>query len=173
MATLQDPFQFAYKSKRGTDDALLTLLNTVTKHLTHPKGYARVLFLDFSSAFNSMKTHILLKRLADFNINTGLILWIRQFLFCRPQRVYVRGNTSEEVTVSTGSPQGCVLLPVLFSLFTNDFKVNDTQFKLFKYADDMALVCLLQQTSSVAEAVYVDHTKALQSWCNISQLKLM
>lgn len=80
VATLQDPLQFAYRSKRGTDDALLVLLNTVTKHLMQANAYARVLFLDFSSAFNSMKINILLKRLTDLNINSGLILWIRQFL---------------------------------------------------------------------------------------------
>ncbi len=38
VATMLDPFQFAYKSDRGTDDAVLTLLNTGTKHLIHPKG---------------------------------------------------------------------------------------------------------------------------------------
>ncbi len=79
VASTLDPLQFAYKSNRGTDDAVLTLLNTVTKHLTNPKGYARILFVDFSSAFNSMKTHLLLKRLVDLNINQGLVLWIRNF----------------------------------------------------------------------------------------------
>lgn len=91
VATMLDPLQFAYKSDRGTDVAVLTLLNTVTKHLMHPKGHARVLLVNFSSAFNSMKTHILLKRLIDLNINTELVLWIRDFLSCRPQRVCVGG----------------------------------------------------------------------------------
>ncbi len=80
MAYEQDPLQFAYKSNRGTDDAVLTLLYTITKHLTNPKGYARILFVDFNSAFNSMKTHLLLKRLVDLNINQGLVLWIIHFL---------------------------------------------------------------------------------------------
>ncbi len=87
MSSKQDPLQFVYKRNRDTDDAVLTLLNTVTKHLTNPKGYARILFVDFSSAFNSMKTHLLLKRLVDLNINQGLVLWIRNIIYCRPQRV--------------------------------------------------------------------------------------
>lgn len=48
-----------------TDDAVLPLLDTVAKHVIHPEAYARVLFVDFSSASNSMKTHIPLKRLID------------------------------------------------------------------------------------------------------------
>lgn len=53
------------QSKRDADDAVLPLLVTVTKHVIHPEAYARVLFVDFSSASNSMKTHIPLKRLID------------------------------------------------------------------------------------------------------------
>lgn len=109
VASKQDPLQFAYKRKRGTDDAVLTLLNTVTKHLSNPKGYAKILFVDFNSAFNSMKTHLLLKRLVDLNINQGLVLWIRNFLSCRPQIVCVRGVMSDVLTVSNGCPQSCSL----------------------------------------------------------------
>ncbi len=88
--------------------------------------------MDFSSAFNSMKTHILLKRVTDLNINTELVLWIRDFLSCRPQRVCVRGSMSDVLTLSIGFPQGCVLSPVLFSLFTNGFMINEEHFRLFK-----------------------------------------
>lgn len=77
-----DPFQFTFKRDSGTDDAVLILLNTVTKRNVHPKGYARVLFIDFSSTFNSMKTHILMKRLIDLSINTGLVFRIRNLLSC-------------------------------------------------------------------------------------------
>lgn len=72
VASRLDPLQFAFKSDRGTDDTVLTLFNTVTKHLMYPKAYVRVLFVDFSSAFNSvMKTHILLKTLVDLDV----IIW--------------------------------------------------------------------------------------------------
>ena len=137
-----------------------------------PKGYARILFVDFSSAFNSMKVHILLKRLADLGVNKGLILWIRDFLSCRSQRVSVSGTTSDMLTISTGCPQGSVFSPFLFSLFTNEFMIDEKHFGLIKYADDMALVGLLQRKEPSVEAAYLAHTKALESWCNISQLEI-
>lgn len=108
VASALDPLQFAYKSNRGTDDAVLTL---PTLQLTLPKGYVRVLFIDFGAAFNSMKVHILLKRLADLNVDKSLILRIGT------QRVCVNGALSGELSISTGS----VLSPLLFSLFTNEF----------------------------------------------------
>ncbi len=123
---------------------LLTLIDSISKQLSRPKGYARVLFIDFSAAFNSVKLSILLKRLAELDISGTLILWIKDFLSCRPQRVQVNGTLSHTLTLSTGCPQGSVLSPVLFSLFTNEFCINECNMKLIKYADDMALVSLPQ-----------------------------
>jgi len=50
------------------------------------------------------------------------------FPSCRPQRVCVRGGMSDVLTVSNGFPQGCVLSPVLFSIFTNEFTINEENF---------------------------------------------
>ena len=51
----QDTFQFAYKSHRGVDDAILTLLHKAFLHLDKPGSFSRVLFIDFSSAFNTIQ----------------------------------------------------------------------------------------------------------------------
>ena len=132
-----DPLQFAYKRGRGTGDATLTLMNTVSKHIQQPNNYARLLFIDFSSTFNCMQKHILVKRLCDINTNSFLVQWIKEFLTDRPQRVVFSGITSETVILNTGAPQGCVLSPVLFSLYTNEMRIINSTCHLFKYADDM------------------------------------
>ena len=54
-----DPLQFAYRSGRGVDDAKLFILNTLYRHLEGPQTHARILFADFSSAFNTIQPHIL------------------------------------------------------------------------------------------------------------------
>ncbi len=72
-------------------------------------------------------------------------MWIKDFLLSRTQRVWCNGQLSDECTVNTGDPQGSVISPVLFSLYINDFMIHNSNFKLFKYADDMALVGLLQK----------------------------
>ena len=51
---LLDPYQFAYRARRGVEDAKLCILNSVYKHLELPKSYVRILFVDFSSAFNTI-----------------------------------------------------------------------------------------------------------------------
>ncbi|XP_033125001.1 uncharacterized protein LOC117123254 [Anneissia japonica] len=57
-----DPYQFAYRPKRGVEDAITTLLHKILVHLESANAYARVLFLDFSSAFNTIKPHILMEK---------------------------------------------------------------------------------------------------------------
>ena len=57
----QDLHQFAYRRNRSTEDAILTLVHHAQKHLDVPKTSTRILFLDFSSAFNTILPHILLQ----------------------------------------------------------------------------------------------------------------
>ena len=145
-----DPLQFAYKAKRGVDDACLTLVNLVAKHVQHSKNFCRILMIDFSSAFNSIEPLILLRRLADLGVNNNLILFINDFLKERPQRVLANGIFSEELVLSTGAPQGCVLSPTLFSIYTDEIRFNNDITTLFKFADDMALVGLLTSENSLS-----------------------
>ena len=65
-----DPLQFAYRAARGVEDAIATLLHRLLEHLEKPGCYARVLFADFSSAFNTMQRHILVKKLQELQVDT-------------------------------------------------------------------------------------------------------
>ena len=59
-----DPFQFAYKANRSTDDAISTALHTALSHMEHPGTSVRMLFVDYSSAFNTIIPDILVSKLA-------------------------------------------------------------------------------------------------------------
>ena len=58
---------------------------------------------------------------------------------------------SNEIVLNSGCPQGCVLSPVLFSLYINDISCNDPILTLLKYADDMALIGRLFDEDSLAK----------------------
>ncbi len=49
-----DPLQFAYRSNRSTDDAIAFTLHTALTHLENKNTYVRMLFVDYSSAFNTI-----------------------------------------------------------------------------------------------------------------------
>lgn len=62
-----------YQNKRGTSDAILTMLHHVVKHLEDPNAQARFLFLDLSSAFNTMQPHLMLSKLNILAVNPNSI----------------------------------------------------------------------------------------------------
>ena len=126
--TSLDPYQFAYKNARSCEDAVLLMLEKLYHHLDTPKHYARILFIDFSSAFNTIQPHLLMQKLSALKVSEQIQAWVLQFLMDRPQFVRVAGCNSEIRKISTGAPQGCVLSPVLYTIYTNDIRsqTNDT-----------------------------------------------
>ena len=112
--------QFAYRSNRSSDYAISLTVHTALSHLDKGNTYVRMLFIDYSSAFNTIIPSRLLSKLVDLGLNISLCKWIFDFLTGRPQVVRIGDRTSATVITNTGTPQGCVLSPLLFSLFTHD-----------------------------------------------------
>lgn len=121
-----DKHQFAYRANRCTDDAISLALHTALTHLENPNTYVRMLFVDFSSAFNTINSSKLVNKLLLLGLDSHLCKWIKNFLTDRPQHVRLGNITSSTTILNTGTPQGCVLSPLLYSLFTYDcFHIYD------------------------------------------------
>ena len=164
-----DPLQFAYQAGRGVEDAKAFILDKIYKHLEKPQSHARLLFADFSSAFNKMQPHILIDQLSSyFKLPDQLLLLLLNFLTDRKQRVLVNGTMSNLLVSNTGSPQGCVLSPLLFILYTDSCRSQNGSSHLVKFSDDTALLTLLEGSES-------DHGSALPDfvkWCEENYLDL-
>ncbi len=66
-----DPLQFAYRSNRSTDDAISHILHSSLTHIDSSNGnYARLLFIDYSSAFNTIVPTKLANKLTGLGLNT-------------------------------------------------------------------------------------------------------
>ncbi len=116
-ATL-DPLQFSYCPNRSTDDVISQVLLSSLTHIVSKNGnYSRLLFIDYSSAFNTIVPIKLAVKLTDLGLNSSLCDWIQDFLTSRPQVVKMGQFTSNSITLSIGAPQGCVLSPLLYSLY--------------------------------------------------------
>ena len=172
--------QFAYREKRSVEDAILIFLQNAYKHLDMPKNYCRILFVDFSSAFNTIQPQLFIQKLNRINLNKIVIKWILEFLTKRPQYVKISNEENGNGLVSgvvsktiwTGARQGAVLSPFLFTAYTNDCSISnpiDTGAHMLKFADDTDIQGLI---SSENENVYRESINWFVQWCEENFLLL-
>jgi len=99
------------------------------KSATFPKCQCKLNYRNSSVAFNTIVRVKLVIKLRSLGLNTSLCNWILNFLMGRPQVVKMGSLTSSVLTLSTpsyvltmstGAPQGCILSPLLYALYTHD-----------------------------------------------------
>ena len=157
--------QFAYRKGLGCCDALLTVSHLLQKSLD-AGCESRVVQLDFSAAFDRVNHAGLIYKLQCVGVGGVLLDVCREFLSERSQKVVVDGASSRQVDVVSGVPQGSVLGPLFFILYTKDlFDLTENHF--FGYADDSTLVAEIRSPADrplVAESLNRDLIRIGQ-WC--------
>ena len=170
VAPFLDPLQFAYNVRCSCEDAILVLLQYLYSHLEHQGNTARLMFFDFTSAFNTIQPHILAKKLISMDVFHGFIHWILGYLTDRTQFVSLgRNYRSDIISSNTGAPQGTVLAPFLFTLYTSDCRTQEVMCPLIKFADDTAMTGLIHSDDDRA---YLHQLQSFVEYCNTNFLQL-
>ena len=140
-AGLMTAFQSAYRKHHSTDSALLNIHNDFLLNMA--KGSVTALtLLDLSAAFDTIDHTILLDRLNYYGISELALGWFKSYLSGRTHSVKVGSTLSHPVALQYGVPQGSVLGPILFSLYTNPISSiiqSHSSINYNFYADDTQL----------------------------------
>ncbi|KAI3374622.1 hypothetical protein L3Q82_021198, partial [Scortum barcoo] len=107
------------------------------------------------------------KELTTLGLSLTLCNWVLDFLTDRPQSVRIHDVSSSSITLSTGSPQGCVLSPLLFTLLTYDCSAIHPSCLIVKFADDTAVVGRIANND---ESDYRQEVEHLEGWCRQNNL---
>lgn len=132
--------QHSFIKGRSVETAVLTSLNDWSK-AAEEKKHTDVVFFDFSKAFDKVPVNKLIIKMKAVGIHPLIIDWLRQFLSLRTYQVKVRGQYSKVFTAFSGVPQGGVLSPILFLLYTYELPgyVNNLGVTCKMYADDVKI----------------------------------
>ena len=168
--------QSAYKSGHSTETVLLAIKNDV--HLSLSKGMPTALvLLDLSAAFDTIDHCILLRRMSSwFGVEGVALDWFTSYLHERSQAVKVGEAFSDPAELRSGVPQGSVLGPILFSLYTTPLTSVISAHKNIAhhlYADDTQLYVQLEPTNfRSAISALQNCLTDVQDWMSANRLKL-
>ena len=116
--SLHESFQSAYKAHHSTETALLTITDDILLLMDTGENVF-LLLLDLSAAFGSVNRSLLLSRLENsFGITGAVLQWFHSYLTGRSQFVEINDTKSSVRDLTVGVPQGSVLGPILYLLYT-------------------------------------------------------
>ena len=124
------------------DKILINVLLHISEHLykaLDAKHICVLLLLDFSKAFDVVPHNILLHKLRKLGASSNTLSWFQSYLTDRSQYVRLGQTSSPLATITHGVPQGSVLGPLLFKIYTNDFHKCHQSIHS-QYADDTAIL---------------------------------
>ena len=147
---LSNDLQSAYKQFHSTETALLKIHDDIVDNTDNGKFTALTL-LDLSAAFDMIDHLILLQHLhRHFGISGTVLRWFKSYFSARHQSINISGTLSCSQHLPFGVPQGSVLGPVLFSLYTTSLSQVITTHNLSHhlYADDTQVYISLSQSNA-------------------------
>ena len=167
--------QSAYRQNHSTETASLKIVSDILD--AADTGHVTLLaLLDLSAAFDTVDHNILLSRLeCSYGFSGTVLKWIASFLKNRSQTVVFAGIKSAPTSLLYGVPQGSVLGPLFFNLYTADVVKIAESFgiQIHCYADDVQLyIHCLATDAPIAVARLLACIGAIDKWMGSNKLKL-
>ena len=124
--------------------------------------------MGYSSAFNTVIPHRLNEKLSTLCLHPTICDWLLDFLTGRPQSVGIGNRTSASIIKNVGTPQGCFLSPILYTVLTYDCVASHKDNTILNFADAAAVIGCI----TGGNKAYRREVASQVSWCEDSNLIL-
>jgi hypothetical protein len=167
--------QSGFRVNHSTETAMLHVLSDILAAVDRGE-FAALVLLDLSAAFDTVDHQILLERMRrSFGITDTAHRWFTSYLAGRSLRVRCGATESELTAMLCGVPQGSVLGPLLFVLYTADLQRLIEQHRLMPhlYADDTQIYgfCRPDNVKELTQRI-TDCVAEVTSWMCSNRLQL-
>ena len=133
--------QCGNKKWNSTETALVQTTDFILQNIDKKELIiTAAVLLDMSKAFDSIDHDILIMKLRDVGLSCSSIEWFKSYLSSRYQVVKIQASISDQLPVTSGVPQGSILGPLLFSIYTNDLSLVPKHCSTQSYVDDTKLL---------------------------------
>ena len=175
---LMEPHQLAYRKHHSTETCLLKIKSDILEAMDR-QMVTCVLLLDASTAFDTISHKVLLERLSNmFGLRESVLSWIKSYITGRKQKVVIGDHSSEWITLHQGVPQGSVLGPIVFTLYTCPLgkisRDNNTDAEFF--ADDEQIYVSFKPSQKGSQEDSISRLEncvtKTRTWMNANHLKL-
>ena len=161
--------QFGFRKSLSTEAALITVDHQLRQAISnHDIGI--LVLLDFSKAFDTVRIDRMIEKLKRIGFDNGSCNFFRSYLSGRSSCVVIDGICSSDFDITMGVPQGSVLGPIIFLLYSADITNVVSHSELTLYADDSQLFFKAKSYKEVYKLQ--KDLDAISLWARLNGLKL-
>ena len=164
------PVLCGFRRNFNTQHTLLRLIENC-KQALDTKHSVSALLMDLSKVFDCLNHDLLIAKLNASGFSRSALKFTLSCLSQRKQRVQRNGSFSEWKTTSVGVPQGSVLGPLLFNIYTNDMLMFISNSQICNYADDTTLYVIEQDIEQAIKTLEQD-VVITREWFENNYMKL-
>ena len=175
VSNLHNPLQSAYRPRHSVETALIRVQNDILTALDQRKEVLLVL-LDFTSAFDTIEHTTMHDRLKHlYGLGGTVLKWLKSYLSDRVHVVKVRDSLSDLVTDNCGVPQGSVIGPMLYTLYSAPiFSIIEAHgLSSMLYADDTQIYVTFRPQDQEEAIMKLNNCLTdIVSWAQMNMLKI-
>lgn len=160
--------QFGFRRNHGTIEQIHRIVNQIKKALENQSICVGV-FLDVAQAFDKVNHNGLLEKIYE-QLPLKYHKLLKSYLQNRQFKVTHRQTTSSARQIQAGVPQGSVLGPILYLLYTSDLPTHE-KIMTSTFADDTAILCT-HKNPTMAHQLLQKHINEISRWCDKWGIKL-
>ena len=149
----------AFQPNKSTEDILIALADNIQRSFEQ-ESLSEISFKDLQSAYDSVWHEGLYYKIKNyFNIDGNFLNFLQTYLSNRCNRVILDDTITEWAKHDLGLPQGGPMMPILWTMYINDFNIVHKNIKLLAFADDMSMY-------TISNKLDINNSIALQNEIN-------